>query len=330
MTISTKTSLLISCIFFTMIFIECISDASRNNPLDPQNPNSSVELSGTVFTLYPPHQPIENARVIINPGNIILITNSEGQFTFSNIKPGAYKLLGSAEGFSKDSIQIEISNTTSKDFFLNGLPYFKQIHLTTQHISRWFPSGDIFSMQIEVIANDGDGAGDIDKIWYELENHSFTDTLTQVTPGSENFRGIASEFELPLNNLHELIGKPITFFIKDLPGEIVISDNHFLSRIIDETPQLISPVGLAIINTFPIILEWRRVTNLQYPFSYRIEILSIDLGLKVDEIENIQASESTIQYNNTLDNGDYFWVLYIVDEFGNNSSSKEGSFRVQQ
>jgi hypothetical protein len=330
MTSSIKTFLPVGFIFLGLIFLKCISDAPRNNPLDPQNPNGGVELSGTVSTFYVPHQPIGNARVVLNPGNIILLTNQQGQFTFSNIKPGIYSLFSTAVGFAKDSLQIEISNTTSTNFFLNGLPYFKEARLVTQHISRWFPSGDVFSMQIEVIANDRDGEGDLDKIWYELESFSFADTLIQVTPGSENFRGIASEFDLPLNNLHELIGKPITLFIKDFPGDTIVSENHFLSRIIDETPQLVSPVSLAIINTFPILLEWQRVTNLQYPFSYRIEIFSIDLGLRVDVIENIPASESNFQYTNILGNGDYFWVLYILDEYGNSSSSKEGSFRMQQ
>ncbi|MFQ5583198.1 MAG: hypothetical protein ACE5GL_02030, partial [Calditrichia bacterium] len=113
-------------------------------------------------------------------------------------------------------------------------------------------------------------------------------------------------------------------------GARVTSEKQFLTRIIDETPVVTSPVGLATIGSFPITFRWNRVTNLLFPFTYSIEIYSINLGLIVDKIENIPPDSGSLNYNGPLDNGDYFWVVDIVDELGNISSSKEGSFRVQQ
>lgn len=318
-------------ILFTIVLSGCFSDAPRDNPFDPQNPKSGIELSGTVFTFYAPHQGIGNARVLLLPGNIVTVTNSNGQFRFNDLKSGAYTLISTADGFATDSLTMQLNVSTSQAIFLNALPYFKQIRLTTRHISRWFPPPqDIFSLQFEVTADDNDGTGDIEKIWFIIDGINYSDTLQQVSPGSDTFKGSISEFDLPVNTLHELIGKPFLFFMKDIPGTTVTSEKQFLTRIIDETPVVTSPVGLATIGSFPITFRWNRVTSLLFPFTYSIEIFSINLGLIVDKIENVPADSGTLNYNGPLDNGDYFWVVDIVDELGNISSSKEGSFRVQQ
>jgi Carboxypeptidase regulatory-like domain len=303
----------------------CFSDASRDNPLDPAN---GIYVSGIVKRLYS-NDGLSNAQIRLNPGNKITISDKNGNYRFSGVSPGLYEVMVSAEGFSKDTTEINLTNNTQVNFALDSLPYLKKINVTTSHITHWFPPDDIYSMLLETTGYDGDGSGDIKNVWYQIEEINFSDTLQRTAPGGNIFRGQAVVLDLPVFNLQELIGKPFKFFIADLPGNTTESPPHFISRIIEETPQLSSPVGLTIISSSQIIFKWQAITNIHFPYTQKIEIYSIGLGLKVDEINNINSDLSDFTYNSSLSNGDYYWVLYIVDEFGNNSGSKEGSFRVQ-
>lgn len=313
----------ISIIAITLL--GCFSDASRDNPLDPAN---GISVSGIVKRFYS-NNGLSNAQVRLNPGNRITISDQNGNYQFSKISPGLYELIVSAEGFSKDTTEINLTNNTQVNFALDSLPYLKNITVTTSHITHWFPPDDIYSILLETVGYDGDGSGDIKNVWFQIEQINFSDTLQRTAPGSNIFRGQAAALDLPVFNLQELIGKPFKFFIEDFPGNSSVSSPHFISRIIEETPQLIAPVGLTVISSFPITFRWPVITNIHFPFTHKIEIYSIGLGLKVDEINNINSDTSDFTYNDPLSNGDYYWVIYIVDEFGNSSGSKEGSFRVQ-
>lgn len=270
----------------------------------------------------------------MTPGNRVAHTDKNGDYGFSDIPPGSYRLIVSAEGYASDTVMTNIEQNTNIDFVLDSLPYLTDISLTTIHVFRWFPPpNDIYSIQLEVIGEDGDGIGDIDRVWYEIESFGFVDTLQQVSPGSPLFRGQVREMQLPVTSLHELIGKPFRFHIIDLPGYTTASTPRFISRIIEETPQLISPVGLSIVPPDSVTFRWQPASSVQFPFTYRIEIYRISVGLRVHEIQNIPSSADMHLYNDSnnvlLGGEDYYWLLYIVDEYGNRSSSGEGAFRVQ-
>jgi len=318
-------SVLLKIAIGLILILNCFSDAPRDNPLDPAN---GISLSGRVSRFYS-NNAIANATVRLNPGNQISVTNGTGNYQFPDISPGAYNLTIVTDGYAADSAEINIENSTELNFALDSLPHFRNISLTTSHITHWFPPDDIYSMQVETVGQDGDGNGDIESVWLKIDQYNFSDTLQQTAPGSNIFRGQISAPELPINNLNELIGKPFRFFIKDLPGFTNSSLPQYISRIIEETPQLISPVGLTIISSDTINFKWQAIIDIHFPFAQKIEIYSVDLGLKVDEMSNINSDASEYLYTKPFSNGDYYWVLYIVDEFGNRSGSKEGSFRVQ-
>ena len=308
-----------------LLFLNCFSDAPHENPLDPAN---GISLSGRVSRYYS-NNAIANATVRLSPGNRIAITNSSGNYQFSEISPGMHTITVLTDGYSSQSAEINIENSTERNFALDSLPYFRDISLTTSHTTRWFPPDDIFSVQVETIGEDGDGSGDIDRVWLQIDQFSFSDTLQQITPGSNIFRGQILTSDLPIVNLQEMIGKPFHFFLKDLPGFTNSSLPQYITRIIDKTPQLISPTGLAIISSDTINFKWQSNVDIHFPFTQKIEIYSIDLGLKVDEVNDIGSDASDYLYTSPFSNGKYYWILYIVDEFGNRSGSKDHAFQVQ-
>jgi len=305
--------------------IGCISDAPRDNPLDPAN---GLMVSGNISRIYT-NNPPENAVVFLQPENLTLIVNDDGGYTFSNLKPGVYQLSSTAPGYSADSATFDLQQNTKVNLVLDSLPFFRDIKLTTHHVSRWFPPDDLYSIRYEAAASDGDGDGDINKVWLKIESIAYTDTLQRSSPGSNIFKGEAFTLDLSINSIHQLIGKPFTIYVKDLPGQIVESKDQFLLRIIEDIPQLVSPIGLEVLNSFPINFVWQAIVNISYSYSLKIEIYSISLGLKVDEVNNILSNATTAQFGGPLSTGDYYWILYIIDEFGNSSTSREGSFRIQ-
>lgn len=323
-------------IIYSLIFIllylllNCFSDAPRDNPLDTGNNMPKYQLNGFVQTYYPnlTNSFLRNARITLVPSNEFSISDADGYFFFNNLSPGTYVIYCQATGFVEDSMEIKIENNKQVNFRLDGLPYFKNISISTHHISRWFPVDDLYFLQFAVAAGDTDGVEELDIAEFEIADYSIRDTLDQsVTAGKFDFTFFLNDYGIA--SLHQLIGKPFMFYIKDNFGATQASDKQYINRIIEETPVLLAPVELTVIQSIPFNIQWERIF-LPYPFTLKIEIFRIVSGLniKVAEIPNISGELDTYSYGNVLSPGDYFWTLYIKDEFGNESRSKEGSFRI--
>ena len=78
------------------------------------------------------------------------------------------------------------------------------------------------------------------------------------------------------------------------------------------------------------IHRWERI-SVPYPATLTIEIFQINLGIafKTDIIEKIPINTQSYTYSENLNPGDYYWTVNIVDEFGNSSSSREGTFQIK-
>jgi hypothetical protein len=201
--------------------------------------------------------------------------------------------------------------------------------MKSHHRSRWFPLEEIYFIEFETIVSDPDGIGDIQSVICEIPSMNYSDTL-QADIVAGKFSSILFESDLPVLSVHQLIGRKIYFFVEDDFGTKTSSDAQFLTRIIEQTPQLISPIELQSIDLFPIDFQWERI-SVPYPATLKIEIFQINLGIafKADEIEDIEINEKNYIYSQNLNPGDYFWTINIVDEFGNSSSSREGTFEIK-
>ncbi|NOX90195.1 MAG: carboxypeptidase-like regulatory domain-containing protein [Calditrichaeota bacterium] len=306
----------------------CVSDAPHDNPLDIQNGKATFKIQGKVFTYYPPYKPVAGVFIFLKPTDQITVSGQNGEYAFSGLEAGAYTLICQAEGYAADSVRLNLSEKTTHDFFLDRLPYFKEIILRTHHLARWFPVEDIYYLELGVKAADPDGIGDLNAVYFQIPELNFTDTLQAGTDAGA-FGKYLSENDLPVQKLAQLIGKQFTFIVKDDPGFSAVSDPEFLTRIIEQTPVLVSPVGLESVTSDTVTFRWQKV-NLNYDFTYKIKLFQINLGVftQIDEITGIPPSSASFSYETGLQAGEYFWRIYIVDEFGNTSGSKEGAFKI--
>jgi len=318
----------ISLIIFSS-FSACLEDASRENPLDPVNRNSHIQISGQVLTFYHPRKAISQASILVQPGNFVVISGEDGNFRFNDLTPGDYTLICQAEGYQTDSTSINIQSSVDHTFLLDGLPQFEDISLQAHHRSRWFPLEEIYFIEIETLVNDPDGIGDIQSVVCEIPSMNFLDTLqAEIVAGI--FSSTLFDSDLPVASVHQLIGRQMYFIVEDDYGTKTTSDAKFLTRIIEETPLLISPTELQSVESYPINFQWERV-SLSYPATLKIEIFQINIGIafKADEIDKIPIDDQNYHYSTNLNPGDYFWTINIVDEFGNSSSSREGTFQIK-
>ncbi len=311
-----------------MVLSACVSDAPHDNPLDAQNGNASLSLSGKVLTYYPPFHPVEGTEVILWPENRFAVCDDQGNFTFKHVTAGHIQIMARAEGFAPDTIALELTTSQTVIMHLDGLPDLQSVAIRSHHVSQWFPVEDTYYLEIRVRATDPDGNGDVQAIYYSIPALDFVDTLEAQAQAGE-YAKVIPENKLPLNSLSQLIGKTFDFTVIDQPGLRTRSGGYFLPRIVQQTPQLIAPVGLEKVSGDTVRFEWQNV-YLNYDFSFKIELFQINLGVftLITAIEDIPSTESSYVFTGGLPSGQYFWRVYIVDEFGDTSGSKEAAFQV--
>jgi hypothetical protein len=322
----------VSLLVLMWLFFACISDAPFDNPYDPRTDLDFIggSIRGFVNGYYNPDVALDSAIVHLVPSGISFRTDIDGYYEFTNLLAGDYTIFCTKNGFSSDSIEVNLQNNViEKNFRLNAIPEITDIQLTTHHISRWWPVDDRYLIDIIVTVEDMDGSNDIDSVWLDLPTYNFNRTM-EKGPGQGEYVLTLLDYELPVNSIHMLQGKEIRVKCSDLPGSISYPGSIYITRIIDVVPELISPANQEIITSSPITFKWQP-EFLLYPTRYKLEIYQINFGLytKIFESIPIDRQQSEFIYDVPLIQGDYFWLIYIIDDAGNTSSSKEGTFRVE-
>ncbi len=311
--------------FILLLLMSCFKDAPHDNPLEsPQG----FKIEGTVQTVYQPRQPLAQVPILLKENNLITFTNASGRFQFKYLKPDSYTVVYGGGAFNKDSLKILVNQNRNLTLFVDRLPLIEKIQLTTHHQARWFPVEDNYFLQIRILASDPDGVADLDKAYCQIPAMGVFDSLT---PGAQigTYQTVRTPQDYGLQSLHELIGKAFYLMVEDDQGFMTQSAATFLTRIIDQSVQLLAPTGLQTITSDTVQFRWQAV-YLPFTFHYKIEVFQINSGVIsiVKTLEPIEAQAHEFLWPHQLPSGEYLWRIYIVDEFGNTSSSKEGAFQI--
>jgi hypothetical protein len=314
----------------------CLDDAERGNPLDSMSENFVDEgvVSGRVVSRS--LNGVAAGIVRLEPGGQTTTTDGSGTYSLQDVPSGDYTVMVEAEGYSPSSSSVIVAPgvPATADFELNGLPVLTAWSINTAHVSRWWPLEDLFQIEITAIASDVDGIFDLDKVWLEIPDFSFADTLLS-TPEAGNFAKTLPELGLPTTTIHSLLGRSMHISVQDKQAMTISSPSMQLVRIIDETPVAVDEafqtgpqdclteqpgVGAA-----PLV-EWSPLF-LPYSFTHRVDVVRVDAGLEtpVERIDNIPPEETTAAVS-PLPTGEYYWTVAVVDEFQNRSRSKQVGF----
>lgn len=314
--------------------LSCLNDADRKNPLDPraQGFESVGAVSGETLTFYSPFAPLSTVEVHMEPGSFASTTDTQGRFVFDNVPEGNYQVLAMKEGYAAVTlpIQVDVGKTTDVVLNLDGLPLVRSFSVNSCHISRLFPERDLFLLEVAAELNDPDGTNDIDLVQMEIPGMSFLDTL-QLSLSIGTFVKEITESQILGNNLQDVLGLPIILRARDKAGFEMRSTPIFLARIIEKKPLTNAPKDLETVDSPTPLLTWEAMLDLDFVFTYKVDLFRIDFAMdtRIWSQTAIDASITSITVPDSLVQGNYFWTVSVVDEFGNWSRSKEASFRVE-
>ncbi|MCB0731414.1 MAG: carboxypeptidase-like regulatory domain-containing protein [Ignavibacteriae bacterium] len=312
-------------IFFIFLFNSC--NALHNNLLDPENPNNNVStIEGFVKTINVPQEPIENAKVFWENSGIITQTNSQGYFRILNIERENGWLTIEKEGFSIDSIYVEFDSQKkiSKNIFLNKIPIIEDLQFYSITINR-FPSNQIYKLGIDIKINDEEN--DIDSVFIENSELSVKKELL-YNASTKYYENILELVDLHVSSIDIVIGKEFNLNVLDSESKKFEIAKTNIKRIIKEVIETTSPSGRDTVQSSSPLFEWRRFSP-GFEYKYLLEIYTDEVSPILVWQKEINSTEIQHQSNANLNSGDYFWVIWAIDEFQNRTRSKPSSFIIK-
>ena len=226
-----------------------------------------------------------------------------------------------------DTTDVELGASAEASFVLNGLPTIDSAQFATVHISRWFPSSDLFRLDVNVLAGDRDGLPDLDVVVLEIPAAAYVDTLrVGAEPGRFDLQ--VPEAELG-RTLHSLIGVSLRLRAIDRLGDETVVSDLGLTRVIDLVPTAASPQSLEAVEDPTPELRWDPVF-LPFDHSFRVDVVRVDddISTSVYVRGGISPDSLTATVPVPLDPGSYYWTVSVTDEFGNRSRSREAGFQI--
>jgi len=323
-----KLKLLPFLLLLTFLFIDTGCEAPRNNINDPLNPDYNFgTIEGVVQSVGIPSVGISNVSVIWQNANLIAETDINGRFRLTNIPINNGNLVFSKDGYKADTLQVVWG--TSKRFFtqvfFNRIPTLDSISIYTIVVNQsGLPA--VSSLFVKAWITDLDD--DVDTVF--VINEALTLKKPLVSQ-AENYEVSIFESELGGNQIEGTIGLDFSIIAKDkFQNEFIIGDARVTRVITDEVSGLYpSGDSTILISSQPVILNWNEFQS-GYTFSYMIEVyirnvLSSELIHTVPDIQS-NITSYTLPFN--LPEGNYYWVIWVIDKYQNRSSSKPVLFRI--
>jgi hypothetical protein len=322
--------LLILLFPIALVILSC--DAPRENPLDPQNPDRPfVEISGKVLTESLPNSPIPDAEVYWENEGVVKHTGQKGEFQFSDLEKQNGWLTVEKQGYSKDSMFIDWNkdNTQNLQILLNSLPTADSINFYSIVQNKHAPgpqSEQLFHFVIE--ADVSDREGDVDSVF--LRNNSLETSFNLTyNPASKFYEKTFTNYDISLDKdeVDEIVGKEFNLIVKtNAGGEIKIAEAD-ITRLIKEEIEYISPANNELVEV-PFEILWQRFKP-GFSFEYLVQIYTNEISEEVIWEQRISSDSISVNMSENLASGDYYWVIWSIDEYLNRTRSKPATFTIE-
>lgn len=319
-----RNSLIKYCLILMFIIIGC--DAPRENPIDPENPdNVFVSLSGVVRTISVPNQPIPEVMVFWANEKILVETDGNGIFQIDDLAADNGYLFFDKEGYGRDSLLIEWAGRKNVNITqqLNSNPELVNGTITSSVENR-FPNVQSYKLIIETQITDDEN--DVDSVFIFNEELGVNLNLLNISITRFQNEFTPQQFNIP--SVDEVIGKEFTVVAKDVNEKTFNIAELTVKRIIKELIEAISPANNEVIPD-TLRLNWRRFSP-GYSLTYALRIFTntIDPDL-IWGTDDISSDEIFYEVTSSIEPGEYFWVVWVIDEFGNRARSRPASFIIE-
>jgi hypothetical protein len=312
-------------LLFFAIILSC--NAPRNNPLDPENPNSKVGIiEGYVQTIRVPHLPISNTEIFWANDGIITETDNNGYFKIEGVNRNSGWIYFSNPQYSNDSVFIDLENNNkfSDIIFLNSIPKIDDLkfYSVTRHD---FPDKQKYNLEVSVKITDEEN--DVDSVF--ISNAELNTNLNLLYNASTRYYNTTIKLEdLNLISIDAVIGKAFEISVIDRDTNRFVIGQSNIKRIIKEEIETKEPKGRDTIETSSPVLSWNRFKP-GFDYRYMLEIYTEEVPAVLLWQQEISSEEIQFEATVNLTSGDYFWVNWAIDEFDNRTRSKPSSFIVK-
>lgn len=308
------------------LFTGC--DAPRNNPVDPDNTLSNLpKIEGEIFASGSSGTPLSFARITFVPSSSFTFSGDDGKFSLPVSKKTNGLLLIEKFGFKTDSIFVDWNNGDNIQLRRSLLKFPSPVKLSiVSNTLNRFPDLKFYSFLAAVELAETNEF--IDSIIVESRVKKIKFKLDKQ-PGDRNFKKELFSFQIegltsPFSIVDEVFD-PVFY----LSGGVTFSPGPIsVTRVIDQEVKFLSPANGQIVGT-SFRLLWEKFSP-GWDHSYSVEIYLNDLTpILVWQKEKIDKNETGVNISQELPPGDYFWVVFSKDSFGNSTRSKPASFSVR-
>ena len=321
-------------VFSSILFYSC--EAARNNPLDPLNPDNKLgTIEGTVQTFSIPFSGIRDVSVYWEVDGILVKTNAGGRFKLENVTIQDGILIFSKEGYSTDTINVSwgTSKLFSTQHIMNKTPVLDSISIYTVVINQFSVSEP---QKYELVIRAEISDEDIDTVFVENDELNLRRALS-YNVADRAYQTRMTIKDLNLTDLEQAIGLDFNVIVQE---NVIVRENISIkettigsgkvTRVIKiDMKDGLSPDEDETVISQPVILRWFRQQP-GYNFHYMIELYTYGIGF--EELffreEHISQDSISFQIPQTLPEGRYYWVIWIIDQFLNRVQSSPANFQI--
>ena len=304
-------------------------EAPRLNPLDPNNPDSKLgQFYGIVKTQAIPQQALAGVKVSWKNNNRTLETDATGSYKLENLPMIDGTLYFEKDGYSKDSIKINWQSQKIIDLgitSLNAIPKLDNLVIYTSVENR-YPEDQRYTLFVQ--ASISDVENDVDSVNVRCTSLNFNKQLiyNSQTRYYELSYAYGSKNSSP--SIDDAIGKNFEIVVKDKTGKIFSVGSSTIKRIIKQEILFESPANGVTVGAKP-VCRWNRFLP-GFNFKYMVQVYTDETIPQLKwEKQNISKDDIEAIAETSLTTGNYFWVIWCIDDFQNRTRSKPATFNVQ-
>ena len=309
-----------------LIFISC--NAPRNNPLDPNNPDYSfATLQGSTLTFNPPYTGISNVSVYWSSANMSVDTDPNGKFIFNNILPVDGKLIFQKTGYLSDTVNVIWGNSKFLNYMvnLNKVPQLDSISIYSVVLNQFSPPGQTYQLIINSKISNSDN--NIDSVFVENSQLNLKKVLS-FDAANKDYEATLTTQDLNVNDIEQTIGLDFNIIVKDSSNRLYNIGSDKVTRVIKAGVYIQYPANDTTVSSNP-TLQWQRYKT-GYPFTFKVEIYTNNFANSqlVFSKNNISSDSTSLFVNTPLSTNNYYWVIWVVDQFQNRSRSLPATFSI--
>lgn len=311
-----------------LLLLSC--DAPRDNLLDPNNPENTIHtLNGRVQTSSVPFQPIEGVNITVKDEYIVTQSDASGYFKLDFYEGKNLLLYFQKSGYHYDSSTVEWQGIkrANVNIHLNAKPKLDSVAFYSS-VQYKYPDNKTTSLTIKTIISDEEH-DDINHVLIENPFYNLNKILTYDL-GNSCYELTLTSSDLFTTDIESVIGKDFNIIVQNSAGDSFTIGATNIKRIINQQPEFISPANNIDTITVGPTLKWRRF-EVGFLFNYHVQIYTNEIWpMLVWEKPDIASTEIEIEVEPGLSAGEYFWVIWCIDEFQNRVRSKPASFQVRE